>query len=154
MRCLYCPHKKTEVVNSRPIQRGRVTWRRRQCPQCLKVFTTKETSIADNLFVIKRNKKRQRFVYEKLFISIFTVLSMKKGSDNGENAKISKDISLRVVEHLYAGSISSQVIHTSTIILLVYKELKKVRQSYADHYISYSEYRRSVAEKVGLVRGF
>lgn len=152
MKCIYCVHKRTEVVNSRPIQKGYVTWRRRKCTQCTAVFTTKETTIADNIFVIKRNKRRQRFVYEKLFVSIFTVLSMKKGSDNGENAKTSKNVSVKVIEQIYTSHISSKTVYTSAIILLVYKELKKVNQSYADHYISYSNYRRDVAKKMGLGR--
>ncbi len=152
MKCIYCLHKKTEVSNSRAIQGGTATWRRRACPRCNKIFTTKETSTSDNLFVIKRNKIRQRLVYEKLFISIFTVLSMKKGSDNGDNATMAKNIAHTVIKQICALPNSSKNVHTSTIILLVYKELKKHAQSYAEHFISYSSYRREVAKKAGVGR--
>lgn len=100
--------------------------------------------MADNLFVIKRNGSRQRFVYEKLFVSIFTVVNIGKNRDNGDDAKLAKKISQKIIKKLFAIS-TNKAIASKTIIELVYAELKKINSSYADRYASYSDYRLKIA---------
>lgn len=151
MKCLYCAKRKTAVTNSREVKGGTVTWRRRTCLSCGKTFTTKESAVADNLFVIKRNGSRQRFVYEKLFASIFAALHTKKNSDNGDNAKRAKKLSAHVIEKVYGNSFGNKDVRTSALIILIYKELKKSGQLYADHYIYYSDFRLQTAMKEKLV---
>jgi len=143
MKCIYCANRKTEVINSRGIKGGTLTWRRRRCPNCAKIFTTKESGIADNLFVIKRNGSRQRFIYEKLFVSIFTVVNAGKYRDNGNDAKLAKKISARILKKLFAAA-EGKDIKSKILIALAYDELKKVHRSYADRYITYSDYRLKV----------
>ncbi len=144
MKCVYCLQKKTEVANSREIKGGLITWRRRYCPSCKKVFTTKESAMADNLFVLKRNGSRQRFVYEKLFVSIFTVINIGKNKDNGNDAKLAKKISQKIMKKLFAASLNKNIA-SKTIIELACAELKKTGAAYADRYISYSDYRIKIA---------
>ena len=144
MKCIYCSQRKTSVANSREIKGGSMTWRRRYCSGCKKVFTTKESAMADNLFILKRNGSRQRFVYEKLFVSIFTVINSGKNRDNGDDAKLTKKISQKIMKKLFTAS-NNKNIASKTIIELVYAELKKINASYADRYISYSDYRLKFA---------
>ncbi len=151
MRCIYCAGKKTAVINSRAIGRGYMTWRRRSCPACVRVFTTKESPVADNLFLVKRNGSRQRFFYEKLFASVFTILNSGKRRDSGEAALRAKKLAGRVVEQLFRNAEKKDVT-TKKVIELVYKELKRMGQAYADAYISYSEYRAKVLLQAGLIR--
>lgn len=99
--------------------------------------------MADNLFVVKRKGSRQRFVYEKLFASIFTVINMGKFRDNGDDAKLAKKITQRIIKKLFAASIN-QNIATKVIIELAHAELKKISSSYGDRYGSYSDYRLKI----------
>ena len=143
MKCIYCANRKTEVINSREIKVGTLTWRRRRCPNCTKIFTTKESGMADNLFVIKRNGSRQRFIYEKLFVSIFIVVNTGKNRDNGDDAKLAKKISARILKKLFTAA-EDRDIKSKILIALAYDELKKIHRSYADRYIAYSDYRLKV----------
>jgi len=152
MRCIYCLKKqKTEVINSREIRRGYATWRRRACSACKRIFTTKESPVADNLFFIKRNGSRQRFVYEKLFASIFAVLNFGKKRDNGRDARLAKKIADRIVNQLFVRA-EKKDISTQKVIELVYVDLKKINQAFANSYASYSEYRIKTLLQKGLMR--
>ncbi|MBC7982039.1 hypothetical protein H7X65_03100 [Candidatus Parcubacteria bacterium] len=142
MKCIYCNHKKTDITNTRPTNGNESVWRRRQCLKCLRIFTTKEESLSDNLFVLKRNKSRQRFVYEKLFVSIFTSLQIGKYNDNGDLAKLSRNMTLKILKQLFkAGELN---VKTSSIIKLAYKALKTENISAGYKYRNYSKYRIEV----------
>jgi transcriptional regulator NrdR family protein len=118
---------------------------------CRDTFTTKESAFADNLFIIKRNKSRERLIYEKLFISIFVSLNTKKGGDNGTNALLAKKITERIIQKVLMLPAAHSNVPTSLLISLVYSELRKIGKSFADHYMYYSEYRQQVARKMGLI---
>lgn len=152
MKCIYCTGKKTEVINSRPIAKKTTVWRRRSCISCGKTFTTKENALADNLFVVKRNGKRERFIYEKLFISIFMAIRTKRNTDNGSNAKLAKKISEELIEAILHAPGQEKNITTSALIAATYLKLKKFGKLYADHYLYYSDFRLQVAMKDKLVK--
>lgn len=142
MECIYCNHKKTDITNTRPTNDNDSVWRRRQCLKCSKVFTTKENSLSDNLFVIKRNKSRQRFVYEKLFVSIFTSLQIGKYNDNGDLAKLSRDMTLGILKHIFKkGELN---VNSIDIIKLTYKALMSENISAGYKYRNYSKYRITI----------
>lgn len=64
MNCPYCSHKKTKVTNKRESPEG--IRRRRECLKCKKRFTTYEKIMRSDLFVIKKDGRRERFEREKL----------------------------------------------------------------------------------------
>jgi len=66
MRCPFCQHKETEVVETRLTDEGAVIRRRRRCLFCDKRFTTYERMEELPLLVIKRDGKRERFSREKI----------------------------------------------------------------------------------------
>lgn len=149
---MYCHSKNTRVINSRPMNKESGTWRRRSCESCNAVFTTRETILADNLFVVKKNKRKQRFMYEKMFISIFSALNTKKNNDNGENAKKAKEIAALVISKIIQEIRRGNEVSTRTLIITIYKELKKQGRLFADHYIYYSEYRLQTAITEQLIK--
>lgn len=51
MFCIYCFHTKTRVANTRPHKKHPQTWRRRQCLQCHKTFTSYERPASEELVV-------------------------------------------------------------------------------------------------------
>ncbi len=66
MKCPYCAHPDSKVVDSRPTDEGERIRRRRECLNCNKRFTTYEIIETVPLIVIKRDKSRQAFNREKL----------------------------------------------------------------------------------------
>ena len=147
MLCIYCKNPDTRVTNSRSISKESGTWRRRYCEDCESTFTTKETANSDNLFVIKRNGRRQRFIYEKLLTSIFIILSAKKKSDNGDCALLAKEITMKVIRLITNLANGNKNIKSSQIVVNMYRALQGLGDTYADQYASYSPFRNSVISK-------
>lgn len=66
MRCPYCAHPESKVVDSRPSDEGASIRRRRECLSCHRRFTTYETMERLPLVVIKKDGNRQAFDKGKL----------------------------------------------------------------------------------------
>lgn len=65
MRCPFCGHNDSRVVDSRDIESGESIRRRRECPKCGQRFSTYER-IALSLQVVKRDGRREEFDRQKL----------------------------------------------------------------------------------------
>ena len=61
MKCPFCSHLESKVVDSRPADEGASIRRRRECLACHKRFTTYETMESLPLMVIKKDGSRQSF---------------------------------------------------------------------------------------------
>lgn len=66
MKCPYCNHEETEVLETRDSEDLAVTRRRRSCAKCEKRFTTYERIESVPLTVIKKDERRETFDREKL----------------------------------------------------------------------------------------
>ncbi|TDB39071.1 MAG: transcriptional repressor NrdR [Actinobacteria bacterium] len=66
MRCPYCGHAETKVVDSRVSESGDAIRRRRECLQCEQRFTTYERREEMPLMVVKRDSSREPFDRAKL----------------------------------------------------------------------------------------
>lgn len=67
MKCPYCSHSETRVTNKRPLGNDEGIRRRRECLKCKKRFTTHENIARENdLYIIKKDKRREKFDREKL----------------------------------------------------------------------------------------
>ena len=66
MKCPFCAHLETSVLESRVAEDGLSLRRRRECQKCQKRFTTFERVEGPTLFVIKRNGNREPFNREKI----------------------------------------------------------------------------------------
>ena len=70
MKCPFCAHLESKVVDSRPADEGASIRRRRECLSCHKRFTTYETMESLPLVVIKKDGSRQTFDRDKLLGSM------------------------------------------------------------------------------------
>lgn len=70
MKCPYCAHLESKVVDSRPAEEGSSIRRRRECLACRKRFTTYEIVESLPLMVVKRDGSRQAFDRNKLLGSM------------------------------------------------------------------------------------
>ncbi len=68
MDCPYCSHTKSRVTDKRDSPSG--IRRRRECLKCEKRFTTYERIERGDLYVIKKDDKREKFIPEKLLAGI------------------------------------------------------------------------------------
>ena len=66
MRCPYCHHDDTSVVDSREAEDQTSIRRRRECDECDKRFTTYERVEGIDLKVIKKDGSKEDFSREKL----------------------------------------------------------------------------------------
>lgn len=67
MRCPFCLHPDSRVVDSREADEGTVIRRRRSCAGCSRRFTTLETA---TLVVVKRSGVREAFSTEKVLVGV------------------------------------------------------------------------------------
>ena len=66
MKCPFCGHLDSKVVDSRPAEDGSSIRRRRECLSCHKRFTTFEVMESLPVVVIKKDGSRQSFDRSKL----------------------------------------------------------------------------------------
>lgn len=66
MRCPYCKHEDSKVIDSRSSNEGRVVRRRRECLRCARRFTTKEYVEESQLIVVKADGRREPYDQDKL----------------------------------------------------------------------------------------
>ncbi|MFM2309607.1 MAG: hypothetical protein RLY87_1729 [Chloroflexota bacterium] len=72
MRCPYCSHNESDVIDTRKLDDGNSILRRRRCPQCGKRFTTYERIESVSITVVKKNGEREPYERDKLFRGIMT----------------------------------------------------------------------------------
>ena len=67
MRCPYCRHADSRVVDSREAEDGTLIRRRRSCPECGRRFTTVEEAV---LAVVKRSGVTEPFSRQKIMSGV------------------------------------------------------------------------------------
>jgi transcriptional repressor NrdR len=76
MKCPFCSHVDSKVVDSRDSETGEAIRRRRECLECGKRFTTYERVEAVPLYVVKKDGRREEFNRQKLIAGL--ILASKK----------------------------------------------------------------------------
>ena len=66
MKCPYCGHADTRVIDSRPADDNSSIRRRRSCDECGKRFTTYEKVETIPLIIIKKDNKREQYERAKI----------------------------------------------------------------------------------------
>lgn len=71
MKCPYCEHTDSKVIDTRPTEEGTSIRRRRECLKCGKRFTSYEVVETMPIVVIKKDNSRQCFDREKILSGLF-----------------------------------------------------------------------------------
>lgn len=66
MKCPYCNHPDTRVIDSRPAEDGSSIRRRRSCDECGKRFTTYEKIETIPMIIIKKDNNREQYSRGKI----------------------------------------------------------------------------------------
>jgi transcriptional repressor NrdR len=72
MRCPFCQHPDSDVIDTRKLNGGETIRRRRKCASCGKRFTTYERVESVSLTVVKKNGEREPYDREKLMRGVRT----------------------------------------------------------------------------------
>ncbi len=70
MKCPFCGHPGSKVVDSRPARNGRAIRRRRECLKCYERFTTYEQIEEFQPMVVKKDGRREPFERKKIIDGI------------------------------------------------------------------------------------
>jgi transcriptional regulator NrdR family protein len=155
MVCIYCDSKtKTAVINSRVSAKFAAVWRRRSCPNCASIFTTREQvdyqnalrvvgvhgvlgtlgkpSTSHDLKARKRTslpaKPLEPFQRDRLFLSVYNSLSHRKTALNDATQLTDTIIAQLLLLQ------SNGVIHASLISKTTAKTLKHFDSVSGIHY--------------------
>jgi transcriptional repressor NrdR len=74
MKCPFCQHEDTQVLDTRVSEEGDAIRRRRRCAQCDKRFTTYERIELSMPIIVKKNGSRTEFESSKLRGSLMLAL--------------------------------------------------------------------------------
>src|SRR5574340_3959 len=66
MKCPYCQSRDSRVLESRTSDDHSAVRRRRECPDCLRLFTTYERVGEVRLYVVKKDGRREPFDRAKI----------------------------------------------------------------------------------------
>lgn len=119
MRCPYCSHDETQVVETRESDEGGVVRRRRRCQHCEKRFTTYERAEIALPAIVKRSGARVDFDPNKLRASM--TLALRKRNVSIEQVDAAID---RIQDKLLASG--QRELPSTRIGELVMRELKRL----------------------------
>ena len=136
MKCPFCSHQETQVVETRVSEDGDFIRRRRQCGACDKRFTTYERPEVNFPTVVKKDGRRVEYDREKLLGSFKLALRKRPVSTVQIDSAIE-----RIEEKLL--NLGQREILSSRIGELVMRELKKLDKvayvRYASVYRSFED---------------
>ncbi len=119
MRCPFCGHVDTQVVETRESDEGDQIRRRRRCQQCDKRFTTYERAEIALPSVVKKDGTREEFVLAKLRASM--ALALRKRPVSVEQIDAAVD---RIQEKLLNSG--AKEVSSTRLGELVMRELKRI----------------------------
>lgn len=119
MRCPYCGHEETQVVETRESDEGVVIRRRRRCTSCDKRFTTYERPELAMPSVVKKDGSRVDYDSAKLRASMMLALRKRPVSVDQVEAAIE-----RIEEKLLASG--AREVPSTRLGELVMRELKRI----------------------------
>ena len=119
MRCAFCGHQETQVVETRESDEGDVIRRRRRCLDCEKRFTTYERAEIALPAVVKKDGARVEFDPAKLRASM--ILALRKRPVSVEQIDSALE---RIQEKLLASG--AREVPSARLGELVMRELKRI----------------------------
>ena len=88
MKCPFCGHENTRVIDSRPAEEYNSIRRRRACDECGKRFTTYEKVETIPLIIIKKDNNREAYDRSKIEAGVLRACHKRPISANQINQLI------------------------------------------------------------------
>lgn len=121
MKCPFCGHPESKVIDSRPADENASIRRRRECLACGKRFTTYETVESLPIVVIKKDGSRQSFDRQKVLRGMIRACE-KRPVSLAELERIADEIEQELQNSM------EREIHTADIGEKVMERLRSVDQ--------------------------
>lgn len=137
MKCPFCGHENTRVIDSRPAEDNNSIRRRRVCDECDKRFTTYEKVETIPLIVIKKDENRETYDRSKIEAGVLRAChkrpisanQIKQLVDEVETEifnKEEKEISSRVIGELVMNKLKDLEAVAYVRFASVYREFKDI----------------------------
>ena len=137
MKCPFCGHENTRVIDSRPAEENNSIRRRRVCDECDKRFTTYEKVETIPLIVIKKDDNRETFDRTKIEAGVLRACHKRPISanqirelvDEVENeifAMEEKEIPSRVIGEIVMNKLKNLEAVAYVRFASVYREFKDI----------------------------
>lgn len=108
MKCPFCGHENTRVIDSRPAEENNSIRRRRVCDECNKRFTTYEKIETIPLIIIKKDENREAYDRAKIEAGVLRACHKRPVSAEQLNQLV-EDIEVEIF-NMEAKEIPSQII--------------------------------------------
>ena len=137
MKCPFCGHENTIVIDSRPAEDNNSIRRRRACDECDKRFTTYEKVETIPLIIIKKDNNRETYDRSKIEAGVLRAChkrpisanQIKQLVDEVETeifSKEEKEISSRVIGELVMNKLKDLEAVAYVRFASVYREFKDI----------------------------
>ncbi len=122
MKCPFCQHEETQVLDTRVSEEGDAIRRRRRCAKCDKRFTTYERIELSMPFVVKKNGSRTEYDPAKLRASLMLALRKRPV------AAAAVDTAIQSIEEklLTSGQRELDSVYVGELVMQELKRLDKV----------------------------
>jgi len=119
MKCLYCGHLESKVIDSRPTDEGSSIRRRRECLGCGRRFTTYEKIEEIPIMVVKKDNRREPYDQNKILNGI-RKSCQKRPISSAEIERVTNEVTKEVFNSL------EQEVSAEKIGEIVMDKLKKL----------------------------
>ncbi len=137
MKCPFCGHENTRVIDSRPADENNSIRRRRVCDECAKRFTTYEKVETIPLIVIKKDNNRETYDRSKIEAGVLRACHKRPISANQINHLVDevetdifnreeKEISSAVIGELVMDKLKNLEAVAYVRFASVYREFKDI----------------------------
>jgi transcriptional repressor NrdR len=137
MKCPFCGHENTRVIDSRPAEENNSIRRRRVCDECSKRFTTYEKIETIPLIVIKKDNNREAYDRSKIEAGVLRACHKRPISANQINQLVEeveneifnmeeKEISSNVIGELVMDKLKDLEAVAYVRFASVYREFKDI----------------------------
>lgn len=141
MRCPFCQHSDSDVIDTRKLNGGESIRRRRKCPACSKRFTTYERVESVSMTVVKKNGEREPYDREKMMRGVRTACYRRPVSAQ-QLEHVANDVEAALM------ALDEQEVPSSTIGDIVMAHLREIDDV---AYIRFASVYRSFAD-IGKLR--
>lgn len=137
MKCPFCNHENTRVIDSRPAEENNSIRRRRVCDECSKRFTTYEKIETIPLIIIKKDDNREAYDRAKIEAGILRACHKRPVSADSINQLVDsvetdifnreeKEIQSRVIGELVMNKLKDLDAVAYVRFASVYREFKDI----------------------------
>ena len=137
MKCPFCGHENTRVIDSRPAEENNSIRRRRVCDECNKRFTTYEKVETIPLIIIKKDDNRETYDRSKIEAGVLRACHKRPISANQINQLVDeveteifnmeeKEISSTVIGELVMNKLKNLEAVAYVRFASVYREFKDI----------------------------